>query len=169
MKNQLIVLFITLLTSTPLIVVAQENASLQGIRVECLGVEHDGSQTLRVQGTGRNRADALEQAKKNAVVAVLFNGVRGGLEGCDKRPLLSEANAREKYSLYFDIFFMDRGEYTKFVSLEDERPHSRKKKDGKVQKTYIMTIRVLRSQLADLLRNDGILTPNKNDIENTIK
>ena len=34
---------------------------------ECISKEMDGSLTLRVWGTGRNRTDALEQAKKQAV------------------------------------------------------------------------------------------------------
>lgn len=43
--------------------------------VECLGVELDGSQTLRIWGVGRNKKDAVEQAKKNAVRIVLFKGM----------------------------------------------------------------------------------------------
>lgn len=39
-------------------------AAYHSAPVECMGVEHDGSQTLRVTGTGRNKADAVEQAKK---------------------------------------------------------------------------------------------------------
>ena len=33
--------------------------------VECLGTELDGSQTVRVSGIGRTRADSREQCKKN--------------------------------------------------------------------------------------------------------
>ena len=51
--------------------------------VECLGVELDGSQTVRVWGVGRNKKDAVEQAKKNAVRVVLFKGIQGGLKGCN--------------------------------------------------------------------------------------
>ena len=43
------------------------NAQFEKFETECLGIEGDGSQTLRAWGTGRNRADAVEQAKKNAV------------------------------------------------------------------------------------------------------
>jgi hypothetical protein len=161
MKRLTIVSVFATLTFTPLSVFAQPNASLQGLRVQCLGVEHDGSQTLRVQGTGRNKTDAQEQAKKNAVIAVLFNGV----SGCDIRPLLPEANAREKYVRYFDIFFMDKGEYAKYVSMEDTRPNSQTKNRRKVQRTYTITVRVLRSQLAERLRNDGLLPEEKTTIQ----
>ena len=46
--------------------------------IECMGVELDGSQTLRVWALGRNKVDALEQAKKNAVREVIFKGIRNG-------------------------------------------------------------------------------------------
>ena len=51
-------------------------ATFQKEKIECLGVEGDGSQTLRVTGTGRNITDAKEQAKKDAVMAVIFDGIR---------------------------------------------------------------------------------------------
>ena len=47
---------------------------------ECMGVELDGSQTLKAWGTGRNYSDACEQAKKNAVRDVLFKGIKNGFK-----------------------------------------------------------------------------------------
>jgi len=136
---------------------AQMNASQLGMQVECLGVELDGSQTVRVLGAGRNRTDAIEQAKKNAVNAVLFTGIRGGKAGCDMRPLVPEVNAREKYAQYFNIFLMDKGEYLKYVSLEDKRRGSSVKTKTKSEKMYRITVRVLRSELQARLRADGVL------------
>ena len=46
---------------------AQNNPVYARSSIKCMGVELDGSQTLRVQGYGRNRSDAKEQAMKNAV------------------------------------------------------------------------------------------------------
>ena len=74
--------------------------------IKCIGVELDGSQTLRVLGYGRNRADAKEQAMKNAVWAVIFDGIRDGVKGCNTRPLVTEVNAKERYEDYFNIFFV---------------------------------------------------------------
>ncbi len=149
-------LMLLTLISCPVGVMAQANASYSSIQVECLGVEMDGSQTLRVLGVGRNKTDAVEQAKKNAVAVVLFVGVRGG-EGCDQRPLLPEVNARQKYEEYFDRFFVDKGEYRKFVSMEDTKRRSTKKKKSKIQEYYYVTVRVLRSELKRQLVNDGLL------------
>ena len=52
-------------------------SSYHSFESECLAVELDGSETLRAWGRGKNRTDAIEQAKKNAVRDVLFKGVAG--------------------------------------------------------------------------------------------
>ena len=136
---------------------AQDVSSFHEQEIECLGVELDGSQTLRSFGSGRNKADAVEQAKKNAVMAVIFYGIRGGMSGCDTRPLLNEPNAREKYEEYFNIFFMDKGEYLKYVSMEDQKRRSKDKSKNKYVKNYKITVRVLRSELKARLKADNVL------------
>jgi len=136
---------------------AQNVASFHDQPVECLGVELDGSQTLRSMGSGKTKSDAVEQAKKNAVWAVLFNGIRHGKAGCDMRPLLNEANAKEKYEEYFNIFFADGGEYKKYVSMEDEKRRSKDKTKNKYYKNYTITVRVLRSELKTRLKQDNVL------------
>lgn len=125
--------------------------------IKCLGVELDGSQTLRVLGYGRNRADAKEQAMKNAVRAVIFDGIRSGADGCDTRPLVTEVNAKERYENYFNIFFADNGEYRKYVSLRDTKKRSGSKVKDKVGYSYQLTIRVLRSELKARLKADNVI------------
>ncbi|MBK6626777.1 MAG: hypothetical protein IPJ87_14875 [Flavobacteriales bacterium] len=129
-------------------------------RCRCIGVELDGSQTILAWGQGRNRFDAVEQAQKNAVNEVLFNGIREGQPGCEQRPLLFEVNAREKYEDYFNTFFADDGPYKKFVSLKDERigqKYHRNKKKAEETKTVEQAVRVLRAELKQKLITDGIL------------
>lgn len=138
-------------------ITGQTTASFHDIQVECLGVELDGSQTLRSTGSGKNKADAIEQARKNAVWAVIFNGIRQGKAGCDMRPLLNEANGHEKYEEYFNIFFSDGGEYRKYVTSEDEKRRSKDKTKNKYYKNYSITVRVLRNELKARLKSDNIL------------
>lgn len=126
---------------------------------ECMGVEGDGSQTLRVWGVGRNKTDALEQAKKNAVKEVIFKGIRNGSKECNMRPLIYEVNAEEKYQYYFNTFFKDDGEYLKYVSMEDRRPMTNKKENTKTQVKYGVTVRVLRPALQQRLIDDNIIKP----------
>lgn len=126
---------------------------------ECLGVELDGSQTLRVWGKGRNKADAEEQAKKNAVRDVLFKGITAGTGECNKRPLIMEVNAQEKYEYYFNVFFKDGGAYKKYVSMEDRKGNSTVGASSGTQDIYGLTVRVLRSELRQRLIDDDIIKP----------
>ena len=93
--------------------------SYQTMETECLGSELDGSHTVRAWGTGRYVGDAKEQAKKQAVYDCLFTGILRGKGSCEARPIVTEANAREKYQAYFDKFFADGGEYLKYISMKD--------------------------------------------------
>lgn len=153
-------IFITMLALLSM-ATAQAQTQTQGVyartSVRCLGVELDGSQTLRVQGYGRNRADAKEQAMKNAVWAVIFDGIREGVEGCNMRPLVTEVNARERYEDYFNIFFADNGAYKEYVSLRDTKKRSGGREKDKVGYSYDLTIRVLRAQLKARLKADNVI------------
>ena len=124
---------------------------------ECISKEMDGSLTLRVWGTGRNRTDALEQAKKQAVYDVLFKGITRGNTDYNMRPIMTEVNARQRYQDYFDIFFMDRGEYRKYISMEDKRAGSTRTRRNYRDVTVGTTVRVLVPQLRSRLKEDGLL------------
>jgi hypothetical protein len=135
--------------------------SFYNYKTECLGVELDGSHTLKAWGKGRYWKDAADQAKKNAVRDVIFKGILDGSDECKVKPLLMEVNAEEKYQDYFAKFFKDGGEYKKFVSLKDERIHRRihRTRDSRNQdqSTYSVVVRVLRKDLEQKLINDNIL------------
>ncbi len=127
---------------------------------ECMGVELDGSQTIKAWGNGRNRSDAVAQAKKNAVRDIIFFGISQGKSECNSRPLIFEVNAQEKYEDYFNRFFADQGEYKNFISLRDERIFdkvSRDRKDARESVTHGMIVRVLRNDLRSKLVTDGII------------
>lgn len=127
-------------------------------QVECLGVDLDGSQTLRAWGKGKNRAQAIETAKKNAVRAVIFKGIPGTGE-CNKRPLVTEVNAEEKYESYFNRFFADGGIYKQFVSMEDEKRNSRQKSADASIENWGVVVRVNRAALRQRLIEDDVINP----------
>ena len=133
---------------------------------ECLGVELDGSQTLKTWGSGKNRADAVEQAKKNAVRDVLFKGISKGKNECNQKPVIFEINAQEKYEDYFNKFFADGGAYKEFISMKDESIipmlFKDRKKAADYQEMYGVIVRVLRAELKKKMIADKILNNNKN-------
>lgn len=158
MKKVIFIVLTAFFASTKCI--AQTKAITDRHFISCLGTELDGSQTLRVLGYGRKQSDAKEQAMKNAVYAVIFEGIRDGVQGCNLLPLVTEVNARERYEDYFNSFFKDEGEYKKYVSLKDTKKRSADRSKDKMGYSYEMTIRVLRSELKARLKADKIIDKN---------
>jgi len=162
MKNRLVYL-IVIVVSAVLSGGCRSKTDISGnytYRTECLGTEMDGSITVRAWGNGRNRADAIEQARKNAVNDVIFKGITEGTGGCNFRPVVGEVNARMKYERYFDTFFRDKGEFQQFVSSEDERFSDRFRREPRASRhgySYGVVLRIKRSALRDKLISDGII------------
>lgn len=129
-------------------------------KTECLGVELDGSQSLKAWGYGRSKTDAVEQAKKNAVKDVIFNGIHEGKQDCSQKALLTVVNAQEKYETYFSKFFADGGEYLSFISIQNKSIFSKKSKNNKkVREGFVngIVLNVLRNELKNKLIADGII------------
>lgn len=127
--------------------------------VECMGTDLDGSQTLRSWGTGKNKSQAMETAKKNAVKAIIFKGINAGASECSTKPLIFEVNAAEKYESYFNRFFADGGDYKKYTSMTDEKRNSRMKSSNNSIETWGIVVRVDRAGLRQRLIDDGIIKP----------
>lgn len=121
---------------------------------ECLGIDPSGLQSVRAWGRGIDKSAAIEQAKRNAVEAVVFNGLREG--GCDKRPLVATVNAREKFAQYFSTFFAKGGAYRKFIKLQ-EKDCSRIKSDNAAMELWSVTGVIDREALRNQLIADGII------------
>lgn len=124
---------------------------------ECLGKNMDGSHTLRVWASGRNRADAIKQAQKKAVYDMVFTGISAGGSECNAYPIVDEANARKKYEKYFDIFFADGGDYSKYVSFANQKKSAIQRYYGDGTQTFGILVTVNRSGLSQRLVNDNII------------
>lgn len=132
-------------------------SSYTSYETECLGIELDGSQKLRAWGQGRHRQQAMQQAAKNAISDVIFNGIRGGNGGCNVKPLVFEANAREKHEDYFNRFFSDNGDYRNYMTLKSAPVRSRVKEFNATGRRFGVVVTVQRKALQDKLKADGII------------
>ena len=112
----------------------------------------------RYKGKGVSKADAIEQAKKNAVADVLFKGIKDN-GPCNTTPLVLEVNARERYAEYFNPFFSDGGEYKKFVREETGNQASRLEAKGTSINNWGVIVTVDREGLRRQLEKDGVLKP----------
>lgn len=122
---------------------------------ECLGADLSGSQTVKTWGTGRNQREARKDAYRKALQDIIFKGIRNGNEECDVRPLLSEANAKDKYEYYFNDFFSDKGLYSSFISEKGRGLKKNEKSNSKEAFGYVIEVNV--SGLKERLRYDKIL------------
>lgn len=120
--------------------------------------EKDGTYNIRACGRGRNAVVAYEEAKKQAVYDVVFNGVVSGNGQINSlRPLMTDMNAKEKYEDYFNAFFADKGAYSQFASLKDRRILSSDWNRNKMQVLAQVSVTVDRAALKKKLIEDNIL------------
>ena len=125
---------------------------------EVLSANYDGSYVIRVQVRAKDANLAFTDGQRKAVQEVIFDGVKSGSNGIsDLKPLCFDMNAREKYEDYWNAFFADKGEWTKFANLKDKRVGStRYERDGR-QMVESVTVTVDRAGLKKKLQADGII------------
>ena len=129
---------------------------ISNYEVECMGTGMDGTQLIKVWGFGKKPDDAIYNAKKNAVHAVIFKGIMGGKPGCMTRPLISKPGVEEQHREYFNSFFSDGGRYLNFVSQTGDGKVDRIKVSNKDYKVGVI-VAVMHSQLRAELEAAGIL------------
>jgi len=134
----------------------KNNAGNYSFKTECLGSNLDGTQMVKAWGKGVNKKSALEQAKKNALNEILFEGLRKGSEECEKKPLISEVNSRSKYENYFQKFFEDGGNYSSFILIKKSKNNTQEFKTHEGYTTGI-TLKIKVSDLKQQLFDDRII------------
>lgn len=120
-------------------------------KTSCVQDKMDGSFVLKAWGKGKDKTEALDQAKRNALNDVIFNGIRGG-EFCKFMPLVSEVQAKEKYSSYFYEFFQKN--YNQYIKIEDS---PKKRMKSRTATNYGFNVIVMREKLKIKLKNDNII------------
>ena len=125
---------------------------------QVIRTEFDGSYVIRACGKGDNSAAAMVGAQKVAVYDVVFNGVASASTRIQPlKPLLLEVNAKTKYQDYFNAFFADGGEYTKYFSIANKRAASSDFKRSRQQVQCVTTVTVDVAGLKQRLMVDNII------------
>lgn len=123
-----------------------------------LSANYDGSYVIRAQVRARNSALAFTDVQRKVVQEVIFDGVAAGSSGVqDLKPLVYDKNAREKYEDYFNAFFSDHGDWTKYCSLKDRRSFTSTYQRTHTQMVQEVTVTVRRAELKKRLQADGII------------
>lgn len=123
------------------------------LKVSCLDCDN-GVQLLRAWGKGNNKSEALDRARKNALEAVIFQGISEGVRTCSPKPLLPGANVRENNRDFFRSFFEDKGMWKNFARLDEKRGSRLASKNSTIE-NWEASISVDRDALGQYLEENG--------------
>jgi hypothetical protein len=85
--------------------------------IECVGIGKPGTKVIKVWSYSKKATIAINQAKKNAVHGIIFQGYSGGGQGCtSQKPLANDPAIEQQKAEFFENFFAEGGKYMKFVS-----------------------------------------------------
>lgn len=121
--------------------------------VSCDRTGSEGTILFTVFSIEKNEQAALREARRNAVRAVVFRGIR--TERCSEDPLVRPDALTAAADAYFDTFFAEGGQYLGYVEYAGDEVESRVKvgKQVKIGSTVI----VQRTRLRQDLERAGIV------------
>lgn len=161
MKKIIVILVSVLLVSTMTFAQSKKDRKAAGYvignyEVECMGTGLDGTQLIKVWAFGNKPDAAVYQARKNAVHAVIFKGIRLGKPGCMQSPLVTKAGAEVQHADFFRNFFSDGGSYLRFVAQAGDGTVDRIKLGKKSYKVGVV-VSVMHAELRRELETAGIV------------
>lgn len=121
--------------------------------VSCDRTGSEGTVIFTVSSTEKNEATALREARRNAIRAVVFRGIR--TERCLEDPMIRPDAFTEAADAYFDTFFKEGGQYLAYVEYAGDEVEAKVKvgKQVKISSTVI----VQRNRLRQDLERAGII------------
>lgn len=122
--------------------------------VSCEAVGARGNQIVQIYSIARNEEEALREARRNAVRAIVFRGVQTAV--CDVPPLLRPEGFSGEADTYFDGFFREGGAYLSYVTFAGDEVESQVRVGRQVK--VGTTVVVQRERLRRDLESAGIIS-----------
>ncbi len=114
-----------------------------------------GTELFKVFAYGRNEKQCVENAKLDAIKALLFKGVPGS---GSQRPMFTELSEMKEYNDYFRSFFKNDGPYLNYVSISNDgsiNENDRFKVGNKLKIGVIVSVN--KANLRTELENAGVI------------
>lgn len=131
--NLLTIIFIS-------IILLSFTSNNRNYQTECISIETDGYITIKIWDTYKGMKYKPEQARKDAIHAVLYSGIAGG-NGCSTLPpILDKVEESEKFKSIEMKFFRRNGKwilFTKSSAIETTLPVALGEKSWKVYQVSI--------------------------------
>jgi len=99
---------------------ADKNTQNWRYEIEAVSTGAQGSYLIKVWSYSKKPVVAIEQAKKNAVHGIIFQGYTGRPGVSGQKALASNPNLEQEQNEFFLNFFAEGGKYMKFVSLSND-------------------------------------------------
>lgn len=91
------------------------NSSNRFYQTECVTIETDGNVTIKIWDSKKGANYNVEQARKDAVDAILFSGISAG-KGCGSQPpILNKTEEQENFKAIEKSFFSKNGKWSIFT------------------------------------------------------
>lgn len=88
--------------------------------VQAIGEGSEGTYLVKVWTYSKKANIAIEQAKKNAIHGVIFQGLIGVGRVANQPPLATDPGIEVSKADYFNDFFRDNGPYMKYVLVSGD-------------------------------------------------
>ena len=128
---------------------------LKNYQVECVNLNSDGYVTMKIWDTKKGIKYKPEQARKDAIHAILFSGVSGGAGCSTQPPILNTSEEQNNFKAIEKSFFAKNGKwaaYTRNSTTETTLPVSLGEKNWKVYQ-----VSVSKNELRNFLEEQKII------------
>ena len=105
-------LIIVALSSTLLAFASKNN---RGYQTECVTIETDGYATFKIWDTNIGAKYSQEEARKDAINAILFSGISGSNGCATQPPILNKTEEQENFKSIEKSFFSKKGKWIIFT------------------------------------------------------
>jgi len=152
MKIKTLQIILLIISSLVLLSFSTSNRNYQ---TECITIETDGYISIKIWNTKKGIKYKPEQARKDAIHAILFSGISAG-NGCTTQPpILNKSEEQENFKMIEKSFFAKKGKWSMFTrsaTTEITLPSNLGVKNWKVYQVSIS-----KNELRKYLENQKII------------
>jgi hypothetical protein len=84
-------------------------------QTQCVTLESDGYVTIKIWDTKKGSKYKPEQSRKDALHAILYSGIAGGIGCATQPPILNKTEEQENFKSIEKSFFANKGKWSMFT------------------------------------------------------
>ena len=104
----------TIILSASIFILLSFKSNVKNYETECASSE-DGQVNIKIWDAKKGAKYQPEQARQDAIHAILFSGIAGGANCSTQPPMLNSSDAQEKFERIEKGFFSRKGKWSMFT------------------------------------------------------